>query len=152
MEITEPGALADMAYGTPSVVITRYADAELARNVLDYLATNMLGSDKKPYERGDYVHTYANAVYQSKSEYKFGDVGKNSDVYDLHYVLRVEMVVPEYMLDEDGKGLINRLAASEVLTKQERVERLRAENLEKAASLRAEAERLEARAKELEQR
>lgn len=144
MEITEPGALADMAYGTPSVVVTRDADAELARNVLDYIVASTGNA------QGDYVNTYANALYRRKEEYTFGDVGKNSDVYDLHYVLRVEMVLPEYMLDEDGKGLIDRLAASEVLTEQERVERLRAQNLEKAAALRAEAERLEARAKELE--
>ena len=102
------------------------------------------------------VHVYAGAVYDRKGYVNSGTVSSKLDKSpyqnnDRHYVLRVEVVVPEYMQEASGtKELFSRIAEKEEESELARLEARRQDSLRKAAELREQAAALENEARKLE--
>lgn len=149
MDLTKPNSLVEKRF---AVVNDRARDVTLRSDALEFIRSSF-----GTYDLGEYVQVYAGAVYDRKGYPDVGSVSKRMDKSpysgnDRHYVIRAEIIVPGYMLDASANALLERIADGEEITERERIEALRQENLDKAAALRAEAEKLEERAKELEQR
>lgn len=148
-EITEPNALDNHLHRQFDIVVN-HDDEFLTDDAVAYILEHL----KNP-ERGGYVHVYAGAVYTRKSEYQAGSVNHDLDKSpyrsnDRHYVIRADIVIPEYMLDDDGTELFERIAISEMTTDKLKKEAARQAALGKAEALRQQAADLEAQAAKLE--
>lgn len=148
-EITEPNALDNHLHHQFNLVVN-HDDEFLTDDAVAYILEHL----KNP-ERGEYVHVYANAVYPRKGEYQAGPVNRDMDKSpyrgnDLHYVIRADIVIPDYMVDDDGTELLERIASSEMTTDKLEKEAARQAVLGKAEALRQQAADLEAQAAKLE--
>lgn len=148
-EITAPNALDNHVHRQFNIVVN-HDDEFLTDDAVAYILAHL-----KTPERGEYVHVYANAVYLRKGEYQAGPVNRDMDKSpyrgnDLHYIIRADIVVPDYMLDDEGTELFERIASSEMTTDKLKKEAARQAALDKAEALRQQAADLEAQAAKLE--
>lgn len=149
-EIIDPHALDTHIHTRMNPIVDHDADPALTHDAVTYIRANL-----NTRERGEYTHVYANAVYARKSEYQAGPVNDELDKSpyrngDVHYVIRADIVVPDYMLDDEGEALFERIAASELTTDKLQKEAARQAALDKAEALRQQAADLEAQAEKLE--
>lgn len=139
-DLTTPNSLKEVGLG-------HINSAELVNRVINLLSVNA--------DAREYAHLYAGAVYDRKGYAQSGPVSEKLDrspyrIYDKHYALRIEVVIPEWMARDEVLSTLIDIAAYEDDTERARLDRERQAKLDRAAQLREEAAALEEQASKLE--